>query len=134
MKVGLWRCQGSSHGSRWVMLVIVTKSVIALGSASHYNKAAWNSSSETPDPCLFSVVSGTGTTWEVNPTWHSDLELPWGFSLWCGLPAPQSPVVWGQSSLSEGQSQSPRTAGVGRELCFPRPQPRQNHLEQVTQE
>lgn len=90
---GAGRCQGSSPGSPWVMLVIVTKSIIAPGSACDFNKAAWNSSSETPDPCLFSVVSDTGTTWEVNPSWHSDLELPWDFSL-C--------VVWPQSSLLEG--------------------------------
>jgi len=41
-----------------MILIIVTKSVIALGSAYDFNKAAWYSPSETSDPCLSSAVSG----------------------------------------------------------------------------
>lgn len=45
------------------MLVIVTQSVIAQGSAYSLNKADWCSSSETSSTCLWSRM-----TWEVNPT------------------------------------------------------------------
>lgn len=110
---GAGRCQGSSPGSRCLMLVIVTKSVIAPGSACQFNEAAWNSCSETPDPCLCSAGSGTGAAGEVNPTWHSHLELLWGFSL---LPKAEFGDM-GQSSLLESSSQNPRIAGVGRERC-----------------
>jgi len=58
MKVVLLSCQVSSLASCWMILIIVTKSVIALGSAYDFNKAAWYSPSETSDPCLSSAVSG----------------------------------------------------------------------------
>lgn len=127
---GAGRCQGSSPGSRCLMLVIVTKSVIAPGSACQFNKAAWNSCSETPDPCLCSAGSGTGAAGEVNPTWHSHLELLWGFSL---LPKAEFGDM-GQSSLLESSSQNSWGWEGALQISQSTPQPRQGHLELVTQE